>query len=124
MDDLTKTGPSRPGFCWGVTDLVRQAGKECRAQVTFSERRNYHGDQFVSVFRAFGDFKRCPQSCARRNADKQTFFFGGTLRGGEGIIIFDTDHFINDAGVQHIGHKTRADPLYRVRTFLAAREYG
>src|SRR5580698_4697 len=100
--------------------LVPKSFEENTTQISFSERRQNHNDQFPGIFRTTRHLQSRNHSCSRRNANQQTLFEWKPSRHIDCVIIAYRDDFINIFATQNARNKTGTNSLNFVRRWLSA----
>src|SRR5580698_4797851 len=104
--------------------LVPKSFEENTTQISFSERRQNHNDQFPGIFRTTRHLQSRNHSCSRRNANQQTLFEWKPSRHIDCVIIAYRDDLINIFATQDARDKTSADSLNLVWRRLSAGKHG
>src|SRR6185312_16245671 len=102
-----------------LADVVVEDG----AQVALARRGEDHNNRFPSIFGASGQLSGCPRRRATADAHEQPLFAGKTARHLDRVIIGHGDDLIDQARLQHIGHKASANALNLGWPRLATRKH-
>ena len=94
--------------------------KQAGGKVALAGIRQKGHHNFIAELRPAGKLHGRPQRRAGRDARQQPLVPRKAARGGKGLLCFHAQHLVVNAGVQHGGHKARANALNGVRPGLAA----
>ena len=89
--------------------------EERSGQVAVARIRQQSNNGLALVFRTLCQHGSCIDSSAAGDTDEHALFASDGTTGLEGVLVFNGDDFIINAGVQGIGHKACANALNLMR---------
>src|SRR5262245_9510678 len=93
------------------TFYLRLISIQRRAQIALAVAWRNKNDQLAGILGPPGHLERGPCRRTRADADHQAFFLGQPPGHLEGVLVCHRHDLVDNACVQHIGHKACPDTL-------------
>ena len=93
----------------------KEIGEQCGAQITLTRGRKDNHNILIGKGFVFLKFQRGGHGGTGGNPRQDAFFFHQTACGGNGFVVGDGDHFIDQLQIEVTRNKTCADTLNFMR---------